>query len=200
MTILLGTITFIYIFISDGFTSFQKIVYWDDLLGCLLGALVFISMMKMLKILRFNQKVTEFVSTLSLSKQSVFGFLFIFTLLFGAFSQFFYIIYGRLLLNYSTFVKTAETLFSMMMKRFAYQELVEEDKILGPMFFFLYVVFVGFIVMQILVSVLNADYSAVKKGNLTKSEYQMIDFMIAQFKRAVGMDVTGKKGKYLNLN
>ena len=153
-------------------------------------------MMKMLKLLRFNKKVMEFTSTLSISKESVISFTAMFSILFGAFVQFFFFVYGGNLKNYSTLVKAAETLFAMMLKRFTYGELVEHAPYLGPIFFVFYLVFVGFILMQVLVAVLSADYSTVKrKLRLTTNDYEIIDFMINQLKLALsGRMVEDNKG------
>jgi hypothetical protein len=172
-------------YFSDGFTSFQMVVYWDDTMAVLLGCVVFLSVMKLLKLLRFSRKITELISTLSLAKESISGFFLVLSLLMSAFSQFFYIEYGRSSEDYSTYFGTLETLFAMMMNR--YTELGQQDKVLGPVFFVIYMFVVSFITMEIIVSVIGTDYSSVRTGTLTSSEYDMVEFMLGKVKDTFGL-------------
>ncbi|ELT88584.1 hypothetical protein CAPTEDRAFT_89348 [Capitella teleta] len=141
----------------------------------------------MLRLLRFNRKVAELSSVLSLSMRPLFGFFVSFMILYVAFAQFALFTFGRTVKDYSNFASSIETLFSMMLMNFSFDDLQKADPILGPAFFLLYVVVLAFVVINVLVSILNESYNKVKVDGIeTETDYKMVDYIIQQVQGIIG--------------
>ena len=146
-------------------------------------------MVKMLRLLRFNRKVAELSSALSLSIRPLLCFFLSFAILYTAFAQFAMLVFGRQVRDYATFTSTVETLFSMMLMNFSFNDLHKTNPVLGPVFFVLYVVVLAFVVINVLVAILNESYYKVKVERMeTETDYQMVDYMMQQLKRLVGFN------------
>lgn len=73
------------------------------------------------------------------------------------------------------------TLFRIILGDFNFQELEEANRILGPIYFLLYVFFVFFVLLNMFLAIINDTYSEVKAELANqKSEFEMTDY----FKKA----------------
>ena len=146
-------------------------------------------MIKMLKLLRFNRKVAELITTLDVATKPLLGFFVFFTIVYVAFAQFGLLVFGRTLREYSTFIATLESLFSMMLMNFNYSHLEGSDKVLGPLFFVVYVVVLAFVIINVLVSILNESYAQVKRRHLTSNDdYKMVNYIVRNFRKLLSID------------
>ena len=118
--------------VSDQYVTFQYIVMWDEIFGYVLGFLVFLGMLKLLKLLRFNKKVTELSTILYFAVKPLLGFLVSFWIIYFAFAQFGYLSFGHDLYDYRSIISTIETLMAMMLMSFNYKDLEERHRVLGP--------------------------------------------------------------------
>jgi hypothetical protein len=164
------------------------VLVWDSAFTYCCGILVFLSMVKMLRLLRFNHKVAELSSVLSLSLRPLLGFFVSFLIIYVAFAQFAMLVFGRHVRNYANFGSTIETLFAMMLMNFSFDDLQQTDPVLGPAFFLVYVVVLAFVVINVLVAILNESYNKVKFGGVeTETDYKMVDYIVGQFKGILGI-------------
>jgi len=66
--------------------------------------------------------------------------------------------------------------------------MVNANRILGPLFFFHYVLIVMFILLNMFLSIINEGFSKVKAENdKTENELEIVDFMVDRFKSFTGM-------------
>ena len=107
-------------------------VTWDYIFSVILALLVFLATLKFLKLLRFNKKVTQLCSTLTLAAKPLLGFFITFLILFCAFAMMGTLAFGRENYDYHTFISTLETLFAMMLLSFNFSGLEEASRIIGP--------------------------------------------------------------------
>lgn len=179
------------------FTNFQYILLWDSAFTYCCGILVFLSMIKTLRLLRFNRKVAELSSVLSVSVRPLLCFFLSFIILYLAFAQFAMLVFGRHVEAYCHLTSALETLFSMMLMNFSFNDLQDTNPVLGPVFFLLYVVVLALVVINVLVAILNESYNKVKsEGIETETDYKMVDYILAQFKTLVGFSNRSRPGKY----
>jgi len=173
----------------DVFTNFQFIVYWDEMFGYTLAFTVFLVMVKTLRVLRFNKTVNVLLSALRVAAKPLLSFFLFFTVIFCAFAQFAYCVFGKKLLDYSSFVSTLETQFSMLMMMFRFHDLYSVSHVLGPMFFIVYTTFIIFVTMNMLISIINESFYRIQMNKeLIGDDYEVVDFMIVQFKKFVGIN------------
>ena len=164
----------------------------DEAFSYVLGFLTFVAMVKFLSLLRFNRKIGELTSALSLATRPIINFFMFFTILFSAFAMFAFLIFGKLLLNYSTFISSMETLLAMMLMSFNFRELQEVNAVIGPIFFFAYILVLVFVVINVLVSILNESFYRIRaERELVSKDYKMVNFIMEQLSKVIGVGSGG---------
>lgn len=70
----------------------------------------------------------------------------------------------------------------MMMGKFDIYNMLEVNQWLTQLFIFLFVVTITFIVVNMLLSILNDTFSAVRNDNTKQqNDYEIVDFMMSRF-------------------
>jgi len=173
--------------------NFQRIVLWDDVFAIMQGFLLFFSMVKLLRLIRFNAKVNQLSTTLRKAVGPIFNFFVVFTVVFVAFTQFAYMVFGPVSGEYYSFLTSLETLFSMLLMKVDIDQVMTASSVLGPIFLFLFILVVVFVLLNMLVSILNEVFTEVRTDEKCRpDDPEMVDFMISELKRIVGISETHK--------
>ena len=91
--------------------------------------------------------------------------------------------------EYRTVVTTLETLFSMLLMNFNFNAVHSAHRFLGPLFFFVYVLVIAFIVINMFITILNESLMRVRTlKTLTDTDYQMVAFISKQLRGLIGLD------------
>ena len=82
-----------------------------------------------------------------------------------------------------------------------FKVLEEANRVLGPIYFFFYMMFVVFILLNMFLSILNETFAAVRHDlALQSNEYEIVDFMLKNLRNWVGKNpfqfLKGHKDKY----
>lgn len=163
---------------GNGYMKFQYVAYWHELLMYLVGWLVFLATIKFLRLLRFNKKMSLLAATLKHAAYSLLMFGLMFSIVFMAFVQFFYYLYFINLDDFRTVVHAAETCLQMILGRFNFFAMKDASSVLGPMFFFIYVISVGYILINMFITILNDSFSAVRADiEKQRNDYEMVEFI-----------------------
>ncbi|XP_022092642.1 uncharacterized protein LOC110980349 [Acanthaster planci] len=166
------------------FLNFHFVAYWDQLYGYLSGFVLFLVNVKFIRLLRFNRRLLLFSMTLRQCGKDLAYYGVVFCLVFGAYALFAYAIFHLHLENFSTFVGTLETLFSTILGKFEFQDMISVHSFLGPTFFFTYVVIIVFVMINMFLSIINETFGKVRHDNeAVKNELEIVDFMLQRFKR-----------------
>ncbi|XP_077979562.1 polycystin-1-like [Glandiceps talaboti] len=171
----------------NAFTNFQYLSYWDELYGYMVSVLLFLCTIKFIKLLRFNRRMLLLSETIRICWYDMFLFLIIFGIMFFCFAHFAFLIFGISLKDFSTIVLTIESLFSTLLGKFEFEDMVMASRYLGPIFFFHYVIIVMFVMLNMFLSIINEGFSRAKANNdRLKNELEIVDFMIDRFKKWTG--------------
>ena len=81
----------------------------------MLGFVTFIANLKFLRILRFNRRLLIFSMTLRYCAKDMFYYCIVFALVFAAFASAAYGLYSNDMKDFSTWIRTIETLFSTIL-------------------------------------------------------------------------------------
>ena len=76
----------------------------DELFGYLLAFIMFVAILKFIKLLRFNKRMSILYSTLSQCSKDLKSFSIVFCVIFFGFVQMFHVLYGLTMKEYSSFV------------------------------------------------------------------------------------------------
>ena len=93
--------------------NFQRLSQWDELFSYLLAFVCFLSILKMVHLLRFNRRISMLGCTLKRAAKDLTSFLVVFFFVFVAFFISGYILFGSQLPQYSKMVTSVETLLSV---------------------------------------------------------------------------------------
>lgn len=172
------------------FVSFQYVAFIDEWVSATTAMAVFFSVLKFLRLLKFNRRVSTLMITIKVAYKPLLSFMLMFFILFLAFSQFAFVVFGINNGDYASFPKTLGSMMSMTLGSFDFDALTSSSRLLGPIFFFSYVVMVLFVLMNVFIGILNDALSDVSSdSSIQSNEHEILDFMLHTFKRTVGKQV-----------
>ena len=162
----------------DAYANFDFLSYWQVNFNNVMAIMVFFAWIKIFKYISFNKTMTQLSSTLSRCAKDLAGFAVMFFIVFLAFAQLGYLIFGTQVETFSTFSDSLFTLFRIILGDFDFVSLEQANRVLGPMFFILYVFFVFFVLINMFLAIINDTYAEVKESTANqKSEFEISDFM-----------------------
>jgi len=142
--------------------------------------------------------MVQLQDTLSRCAPDVGAFLFMFAIIFMAFAQFGYLIFGAKLYFFSTIQHSAMTLMRAMLGDFDFPALQAAHYILGPGFFFVYIFIVFFILLNMFLAIINDTYSEVKaEMEETKVQFEINDFFMRGYNNIIG--TVGMRDKMIDI-
>ena len=145
-------------------------------------------MLKLLRLIRFNAKITQLSTTLRKAVGPLTNFFIVFSIVFFAFVQFGYLVFGTLNYEYATFITATETVFSMLLMKMNIDSLMQVDSVLAPLFLFFFILVTVFILLNMLLSILNDIFTTVRADKSCRpDDPAMVDFMVSELKRFLGV-------------
>ncbi|XP_008934670.1 PREDICTED: polycystic kidney disease 2-like 2 protein, partial [Merops nubicus] len=163
---------------ANVYPDFYFLAFWQVLYNNMIAVNIFFAWIKIFKFVGFNKTMTQLASTLSRCTKDIIGFAFMFFIIFFAYAQLGYLVFQSQVEEFSTFPNCIFTQFRIVLGDFNFQAIEAADRILGPLYFITFVVFVFFILLNMFLAIINDTYSAVKTDFLVtpSQELQMGDF------------------------
>ncbi|ELT90189.1 hypothetical protein CAPTEDRAFT_169289 [Capitella teleta] len=159
------------------YADFEFLSYWQVVFNSALAIMVFFAWIKVFKYISFNKTMTQLSSTLARCAKDLAGFAVMFFIIFLAFAQLGYLIFGTQVKDFSSFDDAVFTLFRIILGDFNFHELEQANRVLGPAYFILYVFFVFFVLLNMFLAIINDTYSEVKEEiSNQKNEFEMGDY------------------------
>ncbi len=164
------------------FTNFNYVVVLDGLVTAFMGLSVFVSFLKFLRLLRFNRTIGKLASTLRACVAPLASFFLLFIIVFLAYAQFAFLIFGPVMSDYSSFARCMSNMLGMTLGSFDFGALTSTNRILGPIFFFSYILVMVMILMNVFLSIINDTFNEVNSDVSKQSnESEIADFMMDRF-------------------
>jgi len=171
----------------DKYADFEYLSYWQTMYNSMLAVLVFFAWIKVFKYISFNKTMTQLSSTLSRCGKDLMGFSIMFLIVFFAYAQLGYLIFGTQIHDFKSFGDSIFTLFRIILGDFDFHELEQANRIMGPIFFCTYVFFVFFVLLNMFLAIINDTYSEVKADIATqKSEFEITDYFKRGYEKMLG--------------
>ena len=156
------------------YIKLQTVNDYNQILTFSLGLCSTFGSIKFLKLLRFNKSI----SLLGLTLKDCFGELVSFTVIFFivwiAFVQIMYLVYGCDLAGYSSFTKSMETAFQVMLGKFDVSQM--SSTILGPIIFSLYNIVVIYFALNIFISIIMESFEKLREKAM-ENPHDDFDFL-----------------------
>uniref|UniRef100_UPI00358FF19E polycystin-2-like protein 1 n=1 Tax=Myxine glutinosa TaxID=7769 RepID=UPI00358FF19E len=136
------------------------------------------SRLAVFKYVSFNKTMTQLSSTLARCAKDILGFAVMFFIIFFAYAQLGYLIFGIQVKDFSTFSNCIFTQFRIILGDFDFPAIENANRILGPIYFTTYVFFVFFVLLNMFLAIINDTYSEVKEDlSKKKSEFELSDLI-----------------------
>ncbi|XP_005528286.1 PREDICTED: polycystic kidney disease protein 1-like 2 [Pseudopodoces humilis] len=157
---------------------FSETARADAILGYLIAFLVLLSTVKLWHLLRLNPKLNMITSTLRRAWGDISGFITIIAIMFLAYSIAANLIFGWKLYSYKTLFDSAETMVSLQLGIFNYEEVLDYNPILGSFLIGSCIIFMTFVVLNLFISVILVAFSEEQKHYQASEEEEIVDLMV----------------------
>ncbi|XP_048194432.1 polycystic kidney disease 2-like 1 protein isoform X2 [Perognathus longimembris pacificus] len=162
----------------DTYADFEFLAFWQTQYNNMNAVNLFFAWIKIFKYISFNKTMTQLSSTLARCAKDILGFAIMFFIVFFAYAQLGYLLFGTQVENFSTFIKCIFTQFRIILGDFDYNAIDNANRILGPVYFVTYVFFVFFVLLNMFLAIINDTYSEVKEELAgQKDELQLSDLL-----------------------
>ncbi|XP_042341543.1 polycystin-2 isoform X1 [Plectropomus leopardus] len=158
--------------------SFEPLANLQVQFNNVAAVIVFFSWVKLFKFINFNKTMSQLSGTMSRCAKDLVGFAIMFFIIFLAYAQLAYLVFGTQVNDFSTFQASIFTQFRIILGDFEFSEIEEANPVLGPIYFTTFVFFIFFILMNMFLAIINDTYSEVKADmSQQRSEMEMTDLI-----------------------
>uniref|UniRef100_A0A3Q2DCI5 Polycystic kidney disease protein 1-like 2 n=1 Tax=Cyprinodon variegatus TaxID=28743 RepID=A0A3Q2DCI5_CYPVA len=164
------------------FASFHETAQADTVLGYLIAFLVLLATVKLWHLLRLNPKLHMITATLQRAWTDISGFLVVMTIMFMAYSITSNVMYGWKLYSYRTLLDAAQTIISLQLGIFNYEEVLNYNPVLGAFLIGSCIVFMTFVVLNLFISVILVAFSQEQIHHK-----EIVDLMLIKFCNLFGL-------------
>nr|AKN21730.1 PKD2-4 [Schmidtea mediterranea] len=158
--------------------NFESLTFWQLQFDNLIAITLFLAWVKVFKYISFNKTMTQLSATLSRCSKDLAGFAIMFFIIFIAFAQLGYLIFGAQVNDFSKLQYCIYTLFRIILGDFDFAQLEVAHRIFGPLYFVFYVFFVFFVLFNMFLAIITDTYGEVKEELANqKNEFEIADYV-----------------------
>ncbi len=180
------------------FTSFQYAASTDQAYGYTLACVVFVAFLKVLKILRFNKNMLMLYETLKYASRDLRCYGLLFSIPCIGYVQWAYLAFGSQLVDYVTYIRSFLSVMNLLMGSGNFEDLRNANRIVGPIFFVLFVVTMGFVLMNMFLSIIMQAFAEVRRLMADrKNKYEIIEFVYEKIMRLLPCCKVGLNAEHL---
>ncbi|XP_053175168.1 polycystic kidney disease protein 1-like 2 [Scomber japonicus] len=169
------------------YASFHETAKADAVLGYLIAFLVLLATVKLWHLLRLNPKLHMITATLQRAWTDISGFLVVMTIMFLAYSIASNLMYGWKLYSYRTLLDAAQTMVSLQLGIFNYEEVLNYNPVLGAFLIGSCIVFMTFVVLNLFISVILVAFSQEQIHHKPSEEEEIVDLMLMKLGSLFGL-------------
>lgn len=144
------------------FPEFDALAGYQKMFDNAIAVTAFMCWVKIFKYVSFNKTMSQLSSTLSRCTYDILGFMVMFYIVFFAYAQLGYLLFGAVIGDYSSFTETMFTLFRIILGDFDFVTLYDAAGTMGAMYFLSYIFFVFFVLLNMFLAIINDSYTEVK--------------------------------------
>nr|XP_003462903.1 polycystic kidney disease protein 1-like 2 [Cavia porcellus] len=171
---------------ADG-VSFSETAAADAALGYIIAFLVLLSTVKLWHLLRLNPKMNTITSALRRAWGDISGFLIVILIMLLAYSITSNLLFGWKLRSYKTLLDALETMISLQLGIFNYEEVLDSSPVLGSFLIGSCVIFMTFVVLNLFVSVILVAFSEEQKCDQPSEEAEIVDLLLMKILSFLGI-------------
>ncbi|XP_072588067.1 polycystin-1-like protein 2 [Vulpes vulpes] len=158
--------------------SFSETAAADAALGYIIAFLVLLSTVKLWHLLRLNPKMNMITSALRRAWGDISGFIIVILIMLLAYSIASNLIFGWKLHSYKTLFDAAETMISLQLGIFNYEEVLDYSPVLGSFLIGSCIIFMTFVVLNLFISVILVAFNEEQKNDQLSEEGEIVDLLL----------------------
>jgi hypothetical protein len=144
-------------------TSMDYVLLWCNLELYVISVVIFVVTIKFLRLLRFNRHICQMTASIRYSSGHIATYTFIFLIDMISFGFLGVLVFGPAVKEYSDLVQCLSSLFQKFLGgEMLFYELLSTNRIIAPLFVFLYMISMTFILINMFVAILNDSYESVR--------------------------------------
>lgn len=174
------------------FVEFGLIAYWDEIFNIFLSCLIFLTTFRIMKILGYSDRINQLGRVLQHATWDLLGCFLVFFVVYTAFLISGHLLFGRYLDTYKNLMVSSTTLANAIIGKNSIADLFSVEPVIGRIYYFLFVLFLLWVLLNILVSTLNEGISAVRAQKID-SQYGVTDILINFWRNNFGLYFTSNK-------
>uniref|UniRef100_A0A8D2D513 Polycystin-2-like protein 2 n=1 Tax=Sciurus vulgaris TaxID=55149 RepID=A0A8D2D513_SCIVU len=147
---------------TEKYSDFYFLAYWHIYYNNIIAVTIFFAWIKIFKFISFNKTMSQLSSTLSRCIKDIVGFAIMFFIIFFAYAQLGFLVFGSQVDDFSTFQNSIFTQFRIVLGDFNFAGIQQANWILGPIYFITFIFFVFFVLLNMFLAIINDTYSEVK--------------------------------------
>ncbi|XP_053762669.1 polycystic kidney disease protein 1-like 2 [Panthera pardus] len=167
--------------------SFSETAAADAALGYIIAFLVLLSTVKLWHLLRLNPKMNMITSALRRAWGDISGFIIVILIMLLAYSIASNLIFGWKLRSYKTLFDAAETMISLQLGIFNYEEVLDYSPVLGSFLIGSCIIFMTFVVLNLFISVILVAFNEEQKYDQLSEEGEIADLLLAKILGFLGI-------------
>ena len=165
----------------NDYVGFQYAASADALMTYILGVLVFFYIIRFLRLLRFNKNFLAIGKILGRVSQPILNFCLPFFVALFAFGTLAFAMFGSVLEDYSSFVRTMATQFGMTLGDFDFEAIYMVNPIVATLYFFSFIGLNVMLLMNMFIAIINDSYAEVQEENAEiQNELEILDYVMAK--------------------
>ncbi|XP_012604287.1 polycystin-2-like protein 2 [Microcebus murinus] len=147
---------------TEKYSDFYFLAYWHIYYNNIIAITIFFAWIKIFKFISFNKTMSQLSSTLSRCIKDIVGFAIMFFIIFFAYAQLGFLVFGSQVDDFSTFQNSIFAQFRIVLGDFNFAGIQQANRILGPIYFITFIFFVFFVLLNMFLAIINDTYSEVK--------------------------------------
>ncbi|XP_044747835.1 polycystic kidney disease 2-like 2 protein [Coccinella septempunctata] len=162
----------------DKYGNLEYIAYMQGLHDDIAAITLFFVFIRFFKYLNFNKTMGQLNDTLKKCTWDIMGFSIMFFIIFFAYSELGFLLFGSQVRDFRTFGHSMFTLLRTILGDFDYGVIEEAHRILAPIYFLSYIFLVFFVLLNMFLAIINDTYADVKTElAIAPTELQMTDYL-----------------------
>ncbi|KAF6281190.1 polycystin 2 like 2, transient receptor potential cation channel [Rhinolophus ferrumequinum] len=147
---------------TEKYSDFYFLAYWNIYYNNIIAITIFFAWIKIFKFISFNKTMSQLSSTLSRCIKDIVGFAIMFFIIFFAYAQLGFLLFGSQVDDFSTFQNSIFSQFRIVLGDFNFAGIQQANRILGPIYFITFIFFMFFVLLNMFLAIINNTYSEVK--------------------------------------
>ncbi len=162
----------------NDYVGFQYAANADALMTYVIGTLVFFYILRFLRLLRFNKNFLVIGKTLSRISSPILSFCLPFISGFFAFGMLAFTMFGTELEDYSSFIRTMVTQFSIALGDFDFEAIFMVNPTIATLYFFSFIGLNVMVLMNMFIAIINDSYAEIQEETADiENELEIVEYV-----------------------